>query len=161
MKSIRARAPSASSTHVRRVMQANTSRDTSPEVQLRSAFHRAGLRFRKDARPDPALKCKADIVFRAAKVCVFVDGCFWHGCARHFRTPNTNSNWWEEKVGDNRKRDKRKTRQLRSRGWIVLRFWEHDITEEKLDQLVKKVFARVKERTKVLSNRSDTRRLPH
>lgn len=126
-KSIRARAPRASSPLVRRVMQANTSRDTAPEVRLRSQLHRLGLRFRKDRRPEAAYKCSADVVFPAARVCVFVDGCFWHGCPDHFTVPKKNSAWWCEKINDNSARDLRQTESLLCLGWCVIRVWEHDL----------------------------------
>jgi DNA mismatch endonuclease (patch repair protein) len=117
-------------------MQANPSSNTNPEIILRSALHRAGLRFRKDIRPEAALKCKADIVFRRAKLCVFVDGCFWHGCPKHFETPKVNSEWWDEKIVDNRERDRRKRSQLRRHGWKVISIWEHDILPGKIAKLV-------------------------
>lgn len=125
--SIRSRAPKASSALVRRVMQANTGRTTAPERTLRSRLHRKGLRFRVDVRPEPSLRCSADLIFRRSRVCVFVDGCYWHGCPRHFAVPKQNSAWWAEKIADNRKRDARRTAQLRDRGWVVIRLWEHDI----------------------------------
>lgn len=144
MLSIRKRAPAACSDAVRRTMQAVGSQDTSPELQLRSALHRLGLRFRKDAKPVPELRCKADVVFRTARVCVFVDGCFWHGCPRHFRVPKTNSIWWKEKIQDNMRRDARQTRALRARGWRVIRFWEHDLTAD-LERSVERVHTAVTE----------------
>ena len=66
-------------------------------------------------------------MFRRPRVCVFVDGCFWHGCPRHFRLPKTNSEWWAEKIRDNMERDVRKTGELQDRGWEVIRVWEHDV----------------------------------
>ena len=114
-------------------MRANKSCDTQPEVALRSALHRAGLRFRVDVRPEATLRCKADVVFRSAHVCVFVDGCFWHGCPRHFSVPKTNAAWWREKIADNEARDRRKTVTLAKRGWTVLRFWEHQVQSELKD----------------------------
>jgi DNA mismatch endonuclease (patch repair protein) len=108
-------------------MRAIPSRDTKPERQLRSALHRLGLRFRKDTDPVPEIRCKADVVFTKKKVCVFVDGCFWHGCPEHYRTPKTNSAWWDEKIQDNVLRDASKSELLEEEGWRVLRFWEHDI----------------------------------
>ncbi|MCC7128814.1 MAG: very short patch repair endonuclease, partial [Anaerolineae bacterium] len=60
-------------------MKAAKPRDTAPEKALRSALHRKGLRFRLDKKPVDNLNRKADIIFRSAKVAVFVDGCFWHG----------------------------------------------------------------------------------
>ena len=134
--SIRSRAPSASSTLVRRVMRANTSRDTRPERLLRSALHRAGLRFRKDARPVPGVLCKADIVFPRQMVCVFVDGCFWHGCSLHFGTPKTNSAWWAEKIAANVERDARQTELLKEHGWRVVRVWEHELKGDHLGETV-------------------------
>lgn len=125
--SIRARAPKASSEQVRRVMQANTGRTTEPERKLRSLTHRLGLRFRMDVRPEKALRCTADLIFRRKKVCVFVDGCYWHGCSLHFAVPKRNASWWAEKIAANRQRDARQTAQLTTLGWRVIRLWEHDL----------------------------------
>ncbi len=124
---IRARAPKASSSLVRKVMQANAPRDTVPEVRLRSKLHSLGLRFWKDRRPEASYKCSADVVFPSARVCVFVDGCFWHGCPNHFKGPRTNAAWWREKIGDNAARDLRQTKSLRRLGWCVVRVWEHEL----------------------------------
>jgi DNA mismatch endonuclease (patch repair protein) len=117
-------------------MQANISSGTYPEIALCSALHRAGLRFRKNVHPEAALKCKADIVFRRAKVCIFVDGCYWHGCPKHFETPKANSDWWQEKIDDNRNRDRKKRSILRRYGWRVISIWEHDIVPTKLTKLI-------------------------
>lgn len=146
-KSIRARAPAASSDAVRRLMQAVRSRDTPGERRLRSALFAAGLRFRKHARPESDLRCEADIVFRSRRVCVFVDGCYWHGCPAHFVPPKTNRAWWVEKVEDNRARDARRTRELRERGWIVLRYWGHE-TKDAADvaRIASEVASRVRDR---------------
>lgn len=128
--SIRSRAPAASSLLVRKVMRATPSVNTRPEQKLRSALHRSGLRFYKDRRPVPGLRCKVDVVFPKRRVCVFIDGCFWHGCPIHFKVPKVNSEWWKEKVKDNIDRDRRKTVQLQAKGWSVLRVWEHDLNSE-------------------------------
>ena len=137
MKSIRARAPRASSPTVRRVMQANRSFDTRLETRLRSELHKRGLRFRKHVNIGIGMKCRADIVFPRARVCIFVDGCYWHGCPKHFKTPRTNSAWWNEKIADNRQRDKRKTTVLRKHGWRVIRVWEHQLFGEGLSETSK------------------------
>ena len=145
MSSIRTRAPVASSIIVRHVMQAIGSSDTEPEKTLRSSLHRLGLRFRKDSRPVDFVRCKADIVFSSAKVCIFVDGCFWHGCPIHFRPPKSNTDWWTEKIDDNRRRDKRQTEELERHGWFVIRFWEHGIIndlESCVERVSREVFAR-------------------
>ena len=120
-------APSAISAAVRRAMQAVASENTSPETLLRRALHKSGLRYRLHSRPENDLRCNADVVFRAARVCVFVDGCFWHGCPLHFLLPKTHSAWWEEKIQDNRRRDVRQRDTLEHRGWAVIRFWEHEV----------------------------------
>ena len=148
MRSIRSRAPAASSPAIRRVMQTNVPRDTTPEVVLRSALHHVGLRYRKDVSPESSLKCKADIVFRRERICIFVDGCFWHGCPRHFQTPGTNSSWWEEKINDNRRRDRVKRRRLREHGWAVMRVWEHEITTSNLHHVVGRIVSIVRQRRK-------------
>ncbi len=67
---------------------------------------------------------KPDFVFRAAKLAVFVDGCFWHGCPRHATKPATRAAWWAAKLGRNAQRDRTVTRTLRKAGWRVLRVWE-------------------------------------
>jgi len=127
MSSIRKRAPAASSAVVRRVMRSVRRRDTAPEVELRRMLYSKGLRYRIDARPEKLLRCKADLVFRRHRLCIFVDGCFWHGCPEHGRVPQTNADWWQEKIADNRSRDSRQQNALESLGWTVLRFWEHDL----------------------------------
>lgn len=101
-------------------------RDTKPELLIRSELHRRGLRFRLDRRPVPSARARADIVFGPARVAVFVDGCFWHGCPDHFTQPKNNAEWWRQKIEANRARDERTTRALADAGWLVLRFWEHE-----------------------------------
>jgi DNA mismatch endonuclease (patch repair protein) len=70
---------------------------------------------------------RPDFVFRSRHVAVFIDGCFWHGCPRCYRLPEDNRPYWRRKVSANRRRDRRRTRELRSLNWIVLRFWEHGL----------------------------------
>lgn len=127
-------------------MQRNVGRETHPEKLLRSALHKRGLRFRKDLRPEPALRITVDIVFTRQRVCVFVDGCFWHGCPLHFEVPKTNSDWWHEKIEDNKARDTRQTRQLEECGWRVLRYWEHDVTSASLSEVCSEIREAVKDK---------------
>jgi DNA mismatch endonuclease (patch repair protein) len=70
---------------------------------------------------------RPDFVFRLQHVAVFVDGCFWHGCPRCYRMPKDNRAYWKAKVLMNRRRDRRRTRELQSLNWRVLRFWEHSL----------------------------------
>lgn len=70
---------------------------------------------------------RPDFVFRRLKVAVFVDGCFWHGCGKHGSIPETNKFFWETKINANMIRDKKVTVYYKSRGWISVRIWEHDV----------------------------------
>jgi DNA mismatch endonuclease (patch repair protein) len=124
-------------------MVANVGITTTPERTLRSALHRANLRFRKDVRPEQSFRCAADIVFRRQKVCVFIDGCFWHGCPIHFAYPKTNAAWWKEKIQATIDRDRRQSRWLKEHGWTVIRVWEHEITENDLPEIVSKITSTV------------------
>lgn len=119
----------ASSTAVRAVMTANRGRDTKPERLLRSALHRQGLRFRVNARPLPDLRRTADLVFLKARVAVFVDGCYWHGCPDHYRPATKNSDFWREKIQGNQVRDADTDTRLSEQGWKVVRVWEHEATD--------------------------------
>jgi DNA mismatch endonuclease (patch repair protein) len=131
-QSIRARAPAASSPAVRLRMQATPRRDTLPEVRLRSALHAAGLKFRLNLAPLPGLRCTADFLFPRQRVCVFVDGCFWHRCPTHFICPKTNASWWIAKLQATVERDVRQRACLRAAGWRVIRVWEHEVQSPKL-----------------------------
>ena len=101
-------------------------RDTSPERVLRSALWRAGLRFRLQSRTPHG---RPDVVFAGARVAVFIDGCFWHGCPDHYVRPRTRNEFWSSKLLENVERDRRQTLQLEAAGWRVCRFWEHQIFE--------------------------------
>jgi DNA mismatch endonuclease (patch repair protein) len=116
----------ATSEAVRRSMLGNRSRDTGPELRIRSALHALGLRFRVHARPVPAITRRADIVLRGARIAIFIDGCFWHGCPEHYRRPATNQAYWHPKIDANRRRDRDTDERLRAAGWTPLRVWEHE-----------------------------------
>ena len=73
---------------------------------------------------------KPDFVFRASKVAVFVDGCFWHGCPRHGTMPRNNRAFWKAKFARNAARDREVTRTLRKAGWRVVRVWECALTRK-------------------------------
>jgi DNA mismatch endonuclease (patch repair protein) len=116
--------PKASSAEVQRRMQATRRRDTPGEVALRGALRALGLRYRIDLAL-PATRRRADVAFVRAKIAVFVDGCFWHGCPEHGTWPKTNADWWRSKIRGNQLRDRDTDLQLRRAGWTVFRFWEH------------------------------------
>lgn len=117
-------------------MQATRRRDTPCELALRSLLHRAGFRYRIDARL-PESRRRADLLFSRKRVVVFVDGCFWHGCPRHGTWPKANAAWWRAKIETNRRRDRDTTLRLRRTGWAVVRVWEH----EKAARAAKRVLA--------------------
>ena len=77
------------------------------------------------------VKVKPDFVFRASKVAVFVDGCFWHGCPRHGTRPRQNRKFWDAKIARNIARDRKVARALRKAGWSVLRIWECALTKKR------------------------------
>ena len=74
----------------------------------------------------PGSRRRADLVFRASKVVVFVDGCFWHNCPIHGSMPRSNTEWWVQKLARNRARDLDTNQSLEEAGWKVLRVWEHE-----------------------------------
>jgi DNA mismatch endonuclease, patch repair protein len=108
-------------------MRGNRKRDTRPELAVRSALHRRGLRFRVQRRVAAGgVVVRPDIVFGREKTAVFVDGCFWHGCPKHGTTPRSNTWYWAPKLERNIRRDRFVDRELQLAGWFVIRVWEHD-----------------------------------
>jgi DNA mismatch endonuclease (patch repair protein) len=124
-------------------MQANKGRDTKPELALRRAVHALGLRYRVSMRPLPTVRRTADLVFTRAKVAVFMDGCFWHGCPEHHTKSATNADYWAEKIRRNRERDAETDRIFAEAGWLVMRFWEHEEPLQAASQVAEQVRARV------------------
>ncbi|MGH3924032.1 MAG: very short patch repair endonuclease [Pseudonocardiaceae bacterium] len=115
----------------RRVMRANKSRDTRPELLLRHELHRRGLRYRLHARDVPG---RPDLVIRHLKIAVFVDGDFWHGnrwrlrgLARLEDDIASNHEYWVPKIKRNIARDQEVTTQLSGAGWTVIRIWENEV----------------------------------
>lgn len=116
----------ASTPAIRKTMQGNRSRDTAPELLVRRAVHAMGLRYRVAVRPERDLRRTADLVFTRARIAVFIDGCYWHGCPEHYIEPKRNVDYWRPKIARNRERDEETTAALTARGWRVLRFWSHE-----------------------------------
>jgi DNA mismatch endonuclease (patch repair protein) len=111
-------------------MLGNRRRDTSPEWAVRRLLHARGLRYRVDVPLAFDRRRRADITFTKAKVVVFIDGCFWHGCPQHYVPPKSHVEYWEPKIAANRARDVETAGRLREQGWTVLRFWEHEDPQE-------------------------------
>jgi DNA mismatch endonuclease (patch repair protein) len=100
-------------------------RHTAAELAVRRVLRAEGLRFTTQTRYLPGTP---DFLV-AARLAIFVDGCFWHGCSTHFTVPRRNRHWWRRKIAANRRRDARKDRQLRHLGYSILHVWEHDSPE--------------------------------
>ena len=95
------------------------------EMALVAMFRKSGIR---GWRRHTSLVGRPDFTFSAARLVVFVDGCFWHGCRRHWRLPSGNREFWRAKLDANRARDRKVGRTLRQLGWRVVRIWEHDVS---------------------------------
>ncbi len=98
-------------------------KDTGPEILVRRALHRLGLRYRVNYRGLPGTP---DIAFTRARIALFVDGCFWHMCPEHGVLPKANREWWSDKLLANVERDRRKDDELAAMGWLPVHIWEHD-----------------------------------
>ena len=133
--------PTTTDPGVRNVMRANRRRDTKPEVALRSALHRRGLRFLNDVSIVTGERnVRGDMALAWHRVAVFLDGCFWHCCPEHGTRPRSNSEYWRPKLGRNLQRDAAANELLGDAGWRVVRVWEHQDPEEAaglIDQLVR------------------------
>ena len=107
-------------------MRAVKSANTTPELRVRSAAHRMGLRFRLHRKNLPG---KPDLVFVSRRIALFVHGCFWHGhdCARGARVPKTNRAYWKAKIARNVGRDARTAEALKVAGWRQAVIWECEI----------------------------------
>lgn len=123
-------------------MSAQRSRNTKTEVRLRSALHTRGLRYRVHQRPLLSQRRHADIVFTRAKVAVFVDGCFWHGCPEHATWPKRNADFWRDKIETNICRDQETDNLLVEAGWLPIRVWEHEDVDIAADRVA--AFVRVR-----------------
>jgi len=116
-------------------------KDTSIEVALRSQLWCRGLRFRKHYK----IIGRPDIVFVSARVAVFIDGCFWHRCPAHFIQPKNNDVFWLNKISRNVARDELVNAELKTMGWNVLRFWEHEL-EDNLNKVASSIEKTVQKR---------------
>jgi DNA mismatch endonuclease (patch repair protein) len=121
---------------IRARMSSQRSRNTGIEIALRRTLHAAGLRYRVHRRPLKGLRREADIVFGPARVAVFVDGCFWHGCPEHATWPKNNAAFWREKIEKNRTRDGNTDARLAEAGWVSVRVWEHESVAEAAERII-------------------------
>ncbi|KXP13893.1 very short patch repair endonuclease [Tsukamurella pseudospumae] len=124
-------------------MRSNRRKDTLPELAVRRLLHAAGMRYRVDFAPSASnRRRRADVVFTRARVVVFIDGCFWHGCPQHFRAPSTRTAYWGPKIAVNRARDDDTDAMLTAEGWTVLRFWAHEQAADVAASIIEAVRSR-------------------
>lgn len=123
------------------IMRSIRSKDTGPEILVRRAAHRLGLRFRLYSNRLPG---KPDLVFKKWKTVIFVNGCFWHrhpGC-RKTSNPSTRPEFWQKKFADNVRRDEANYRALMDAGWRVVVLWQCQVrTIEAATELLRAHFA--------------------
>lgn len=123
---------------------------TRPEMAVRSALHRRGLRFVVDRTPPGTnRRRRVDVLLRGARIALFVDGCFWHSCPEHGVLPRANRNWWRVKLRGVALRDRDTDAQLTAAGWLVVRAWEHEDPVE----VAERVHVLVMERMSTTSSR--------
>ncbi|MBA8823828.1 DNA mismatch endonuclease (patch repair protein) [Saccharopolyspora lacisalsi] len=139
--------PPASSAATAKVMRRTKRRDTRPELRLRKALHRRGLRFLVDAAPRGGnRRRRVDVLIRGPRIAVFVDGCFWHSCPEHGTLPKSNREWWARKLAGVVRRDRDTDAELTKAGWLVVRVWEHEDPDTAADRIVHLVRARTRPR---------------
>ena len=106
-----------------RIMSSIKGKDTKPEIAVRKTVWGMGIRYRLHSKAVPGTP---DISNRRRRLAVFVDGCFWHGCPRCYREPQTNTTFWRAKVERNRKRRHAVREDLERQGFQIAEIWEHD-----------------------------------
>ena len=150
----------ASATASRIARASSNKRDTKPELLLRRALWKKGLRYRVDVASMPG---RPDVVFPSARLAVFCDGDFWHGRDFQRRVAKLarghNASYWVLKIKSNAARDRRLGRLLTGKGWQVLRFWESDIRADPTvaAEIIRKA---AQARIKKLGKRASPRREP-
>ena len=123
-----------------RCMAAVKGKDTKPEMLVRRYLFSRGLRYRVNVRKLPG---SPDIVLRKYKTVVFVDGCFWHGHqgCRHYHLPETNADFWRQKIAMNIARDYASNVDLELAGWRVIRIWECEVkTKARREETLRRLY---------------------
>ena len=110
-------------------------KDTGIEKQVRCQLHADGFRFRLNVKDMPG---KPDVVLPKYRTAVFINGCFWHGHqdCRYFVVPQTNTEFWVNKIEGNIKRDNKKYLQLEAMGWNVIIVWECALKKSRFQETI-------------------------
>jgi DNA mismatch endonuclease (patch repair protein) len=120
------------------IMKKVSGKNTNPEITVRKLLHRMGYRFRLHPLNLPG---KPDIVLPKYKKIILIHGCFWHGhegCKRS-QLPNTNRDFWRDKISKNKDRDKIVIEKLKRLGWSILIIWDCEIRKRNLADLEEKL----------------------
>lgn len=145
--------PAATSLAVRHSMQGNRSRDTKPELVVRTYLRQRGLAgYRLQWKKAPG---KPDVAYPGKRVAIFVHGCFWHRCPYcHPSSPSSNVEFWQAKFARNQARDERDSRELVQAGWTVVVVWECRLKKKHLRRTMDEVTALV-ERANPVKTKAD------
>ena len=111
-----------------KVMSSIRSKNTKPELMVESILSENNIKYVKHA---DNLIGKPDFVLKKLNLIIFVQGCFFHGCKIHYKKPKSNVKFWENKIKNNKLRDRKVTNTLRKMGWKVLHVWEHSLRRDK------------------------------
>lgn len=118
-----------------RIMAKIKGQDTRPEIIVRKYLYSHGFRYRKNVRD---IIGKPDVVIKKYKIIIFVHGCFWHG-HDDCRMPNSNQEYWTNKIDRNKARDKEIQLALKSAGWTVIVIWECQLKRQKRNETLERL----------------------
>jgi len=108
------------------IMSKIKGKNTSLEVKVRKELWKRKKGYKLH---DPKLPGRPDISYRRQKVVIFLDGCFWHGCPDHFKMPDSNAEYWSNKIKSNIERRNKVKAELEEKGYTVLEFYECKVKE--------------------------------
>lgn len=109
-------------------------KDSKIEISLRKMLWAKGFRYRKNSTKYYG---KPDIIVAKYKTVIFMDSCFWHKCPKHYKAPTTRAKFWEEKITNNKIRDKKVNRHYKKEGWKIIRIWEHQPIQKSIHRIDK------------------------
>lgn len=117
-------------------------KDTKPEMLVRKFLFANGYRYRLH---DKKLPGKPDIVLPKYKTVIFIHGCFWHGHSgcKYYKVPQTNTEWWLNKINGNKVNDEKAVKALKKDGWKIITLWECDLKPAKVDQILHSLLKKI------------------
>jgi len=98
------------------------------ELRMASLLRKSSIKGWRRHLPLPG---RPDFTWPKARLVLFIDGCFWHGCKKCYKPPKSNKAFWTDKIEKNQKRDRKKSRELKAKGWMVLRIRECDLANDR------------------------------